>query len=68
MKIITAWGMSWMLDGLQVTLAGSLAGVLQDKKTLGLSGARVAVAATAYLSMFKDNLQRSLLGLALMVG
>jgi MFS family permease len=50
LKIITALGTSWMLDGLQVTLAGSLAGVLQDKKTLGLSGPQVAGTATAYLT------------------
>lgn len=49
-KIITALGTSWMLDGLQVTLAGSLAGVLQDKKTLGLSGAQVGAGATTYLA------------------
>jgi MFS family permease len=39
-----------MLDGLQVTLAGSLAGVLQDKKGLGLSGPQVAASASIYLA------------------
>jgi MFS family permease len=39
-----------MLDGLQVTLAGSLAGILQDKKALGLADAQIAAGATAYLT------------------
>jgi MFS family permease len=50
LRIITALGTSWMLDGLQVTLAGSLAGVLQDKKGLGLSGPQVAASASIYLA------------------
>ncbi len=49
-KVITALGTSWMLDGLQVTLAGSLAGILQDKKALGLTDPQVAAGATAYLA------------------
>ena len=49
-KIIVALGTSWMLDGLQVTLAGSLAGILEDKRTLGLSDSEVAEGATAYLA------------------
>lgn len=49
-KIIVALGTSWMLDGLQVTLAGSLAGILQDKRTLGLSDTQVAEGATGYLA------------------
>jgi MFS family permease len=49
-KIIVALGTSWMLDGLQVTLAGSLAGILEDKRTLGLSDQQVAQGASAYLA------------------
>lgn len=49
-KIIVALGTSWMLDGLQVTLAGSLAGILENKKTLGLSDPQVAEGATGYLA------------------
>lgn len=49
-KIIVALGTSWMLDGLQVTLAGSLAGILEDKRTLGLSDSEVAEGATSYLA------------------
>src|SRR5579875_333760 len=50
LKIIVALGTSWMLDGLQVTLAGSLAGILEDKKGLALSDPQVAAGATTYLA------------------
>lgn len=50
MRIITALGTSWMLDGLQVTLAGSLAGILEDKKALALTDPQVAAGATTYLA------------------
>ncbi len=49
-KIILALGTSWLLDGLQVTLAGSLAGILEDKKALGLSDSQVASGGTTYLA------------------
>jgi MFS family permease len=49
-KIIVALGTSWLLDGLQVTLAGSLAGILEDKKALGLSDPQVTAGATTYLA------------------
>jgi MFS family permease len=49
-KIIIALGTSWLLDGLQVTLAGSLAGILEDKKALGLSDPQVTAGATTYLA------------------
>ncbi len=48
--IILALGTSWMLDGLQVTLAGSLAGILENKRTLGLTDPQVTAGATAYLA------------------
>lgn len=50
LKIIIALGTSWLLDGLEVTLAGSLAAILKDKKALGLSDAQVGAAATSYLA------------------
>ncbi len=49
-RIIIALGTSWLLDGLQVTLAGSLAGILEDKKALGLSDPQVTAGATTYLA------------------
>ncbi len=49
-RIIAALGASWMLDGLQVTLAGSLAGILEDKQALALTDPQVAAGATTYLA------------------
>lgn len=49
-RIVTALGTSWLLDGLQVTLAGSLAGILEAKNGLALSAAQVTAGATTYLA------------------
>jgi MFS family permease len=49
-KIVLALGTSWLLDGLQVTLAGSLAGILKDPRSLGLSDEQVSGGASAYLA------------------
>jgi len=48
-RIIVALGTSWLLDGLEVTLVGSLSGVLQSKQGLSLSDPQVTAAATTYL-------------------
>ena len=48
--IITALGTSWLLDGLEVTLVGSLSGVLESKNGLSLSDQQVTGAATIYLA------------------
>jgi MFS family permease len=49
-KMVTALGITWLLDGLEVTLAGSLASLLQDKRALGLTGMEVGASATGYLA------------------
>ena len=49
-RIIVALGTSWLLDGLQVTLAGSLAGILEDKSGLALTDPQVTAGATFYLA------------------
>ena len=43
-------GATWILDGLEVTLAGALGGVLTRHETLGLSDAQVGASATCYLA------------------
>ena len=48
--IVGALGATWILDGLEVTLAGSLAGILTHRETLGLTDARVGASATFYLA------------------
>jgi MFS family permease len=49
-RIIVALGTSWILDGLEVTLVGSLSGVLGSKDGLSLSDQLVTAAATIYLA------------------
>ncbi len=47
--IVVALGATWILDGLEVTLAGSLGAILTHRETLGLSDAQVGATATFYL-------------------
>src|SRR3954466_8282782 len=49
-RVIVALGTSWLLDGLEVTLVGSLSGILQSKSGLSLSDPQVSAAATLYLA------------------
>src|SRR3954463_12418810 len=48
--IVVSLGATWILDGLEVTLAGALGGVLTRYETLGLSDAQVGASATCYLA------------------
>jgi MFS family permease len=48
--IVVSLGATWILDGLEVTLAGALGGVLTRPETLGLSDAQVGATATSYLA------------------
>jgi MFS family permease len=48
--VVVALGVTWILDGLEVTLAGSISGVLQKPEALGLSDAQVGMSATFYLA------------------
>ena len=50
LRILTALGTSWILDGLEVTLVGSLAGILESKAGLSLTDKQVTSAATIYLA------------------
>jgi len=47
-RVVTALGITWMLDGLEVTLAGAVAGGL--KQGLHMSDAQVGLSASAYLT------------------
>jgi MFS family permease len=48
--IVTALGATWILDGLEVTLAGAVGAILTHPETLGLTDAQVGGSATAYLT------------------
>ena len=47
--VVTALGITWILDGLEVTLAGSVAGALKASPVLQFSNADVGVTASVYL-------------------
>jgi len=47
--VVAALGITWILDGLEVTLAGSVAGALKASPVLRLDNAEVGLAASAYL-------------------
>jgi MFS family permease len=47
--VVGALGASWMIDGLEVTLAGAVGAILQQPASLGLSSAAVGATASAYL-------------------
>jgi MFS family permease len=47
--VIVALGITWILDGLEVTLAGSLAGALKESPTLRFSNTDIGLASSAYL-------------------
>jgi MFS family permease len=48
--IVISLGATWILDGLEVTLAGSLGGILTRHETLGLTDTEVGASATCYLA------------------
>jgi MFS family permease len=47
--VVTALGITWILDGLEVTLAGTIAGALKASPVLQFSNADVGIAASAYV-------------------
>jgi MFS family permease len=48
--VVAALGITWILDGLEVTLAGTVAGALKASPVLRFSNADVGLAGSAYLS------------------
>ncbi len=50
LRMVTALGITWLLDGLEVTMAGALASILKDPRALGLTDVQVGGSATAYLA------------------
>src|SRR5437016_5682861 len=48
--VVVALGITWILDGLEVTIAGSIAGALQDCPVLHFTAAEVGLVSSAYLA------------------
>ena len=47
--VVTALGVTWILDGLETTIAGALGGVLTHRDTLGLTIQQVDFSSSCYL-------------------
>jgi len=48
--VVVALGITWILDGLEVTLAGAVAGSLKQSPSLGFSNLDIGLASSAYLA------------------
>src|SRR5688572_6482765 len=49
-RVVAALGITWILDGLEVTLAGALSGALKESPTLRFSNFDVGLANSAYIA------------------
>ncbi len=48
--IVVALGVTWILDGLEVTIVGAIGSALESPLTLGLTSAEVGLSASAYIA------------------
>jgi len=48
--VVAALGITWILDGLEVTLKGAISGVLQQPGVMGFSPEQIGAIASAYLT------------------
>src|SRR5690349_24345723 len=49
-RVVLALGITWILDGLEVTLAGALSGALKQSPALQFSNLDLGIANSAYLA------------------
>jgi MFS family permease len=49
-RVVIALGVTWILDGLEVTLAGALSGALKESPTMHFTNFEVGLANSAYLA------------------
>lgn len=49
-RVVIALGVTWLLDGLEVTLVGAVAAVLREPDTLHLTEAEIGASVSAYLA------------------
>jgi predicted MFS family arabinose efflux permease len=47
--VLVALGVTWILDGIEVTIVGAIGPVLQNQQTPGLSSTQIGGAASAYV-------------------
>lgn len=49
-RVVLALGVTWMLDGLEVTIVGALGSVLQTPQALGLTATEVGLSGSVYIA------------------
>src|SRR3954469_24232878 len=49
-RVVIALGITWVLDGLEVTLVGAIGSVLQEPEPLGLSATEIGVTGSVYIA------------------
>ncbi len=49
-RVVIALGITWLLDGLEVTLVGAVGNVLREPDTLHLTDAEIGASVSAYLA------------------
>ncbi len=49
-RVVIALGVAWILDGLEVTLVGSIGAVLERPDTLGLSATEIGLSGSVYIA------------------
>jgi MFS family permease len=50
LMVVVALGITWVLDGLEVTIVGALSGILQSEHTLHLSSQQIGIVASCYVA------------------
>ncbi len=48
--VVLSLGITWILDGLEVTLVGAISGILGDPRTLGFTPAEIGLVASWYIA------------------
>jgi MFS family permease len=49
-RVVIALGITWILDGLEVTIVGAIGSVLQEPEALGLSATEVGLTGSVYIA------------------
>jgi MFS family permease len=49
-RVVVALGITWVLDGLEVTIVGALGSVLQEPTTLGMTATEVGLSGSIYIA------------------
>src|ERR1700753_4152812 len=48
-RVVLALGITWVLDGLEVTLVGAIGSVFEEPETLGLSATDIGITGSVYI-------------------